>query len=118
MSYSRLLDSELRRAFRLAKDLAVEATFNIKLSGGFNFAAKQAEDFGQAPVKTLIVVFDGVKQKGETKVVRKQFLVQARDVVDLKGYDTVAFEGHTWTVGPILKGTGFIYVAEAFRPGG
>ena len=119
MSYSKLVDSQLKKAFNLMKDLATPATFNMKVSGSFNFGAKAPEDFEAAPVQTKIVVYDGKRAKGDgPKVTSKQFMVKAKDVGDLKAFDKVTFDGNTWTVGQIIKGTGYILIAEAVRAGG
>lgn len=118
MAYSALIDNQLKRAFRQVKDLAVEAAFQIKVAGSFNFAAKASEDFLGQTINAKIVLIDGEKQKADSKVIRKTFMVQAKDVPELSGVDKITFDGQTWSVGPIVKGTGFIYVAEAYRPGG
>ncbi len=117
MAYQGLIDSQLRIAFNLAKDLATLATFTLKTAGEFDFNAKAAADIADPPVIAKIIVIDGDKRKTEGKLVRRQFMVKSRDVPNLKGFDTVAFDGHVWQIGPIIKGTGFILVVEALRTG-
>jgi hypothetical protein len=118
MAYAALIDSQLKQAFRQVKDLALDAVFQVKIAGSFNFGSKVPEDFLGQSITAKIVVFDGEKQKADSKVIKKTFMVHAKDVPDLSGIDKITFDGQTWSVGPIVKGTGFIYVAEAYRAGG
>lgn len=117
MAYKGLIDASLRQAFNLAKDLAIPAVFTMKASGNFNFATAAAADVSAPPVTAKIILMDGTKQKADSKVVKKQFMVKSKDVPSLKGLDTVAFEGQVWQIGPILKDSGYVLVAEAIRTG-
>ncbi len=115
MSYTNLIDSQLRRAFNLVKDLATVAVFKRVTSANFDFNAAETQITTATPTTTKIVIFDGAKQpKGASRIV-KNILVKAKEVGDVSAYDTVTFDGKDWSVINTIKGTGFIFVLEIAR---
>lgn len=115
MSYTNLIDSNLRKAFNILKDLAIDATFVRTNSNSFNFATGQATAVTTPNIKTKVVIFDGEEPATKSNLLVKQLLVKAKDVGNIKVFDKVDFESVTWNIGPVIKGTGFIYVIEVFR---
>jgi len=115
MSYTNLVDSNLRRAFNLVKDLASIATFNVTQSQDFNFnTGKPAAVVGKS-IETKVVVTDGLKSNKDSNSIVKQLLVKAKEVGDIKAFGSVTFEGKEWKISSVIKGTGFIYVIDVSR---
>lgn len=117
MSYTSMIDGQLKRAFNLAKDLAKSAVFKQKVSSNFNFATGKAESTSIVQPTTKVIEFDGRKQPRGSKRIVKSLLVKAKDVGEIAAYDTVEYDGYTWTIVETIKGTGFILVLEVAREG-
>jgi hypothetical protein len=117
MSYTNLIDSQLKKAFNMAKDLAVVAVFDKVASADFNFNTASTEIQVSNSVTSKVIVFDGRKApKGSARII-KNIMVKAKDVGDLSTYDVVTFDSFKWTITSPIKGTGFIYVLEVAREG-
>lgn len=112
MAYSNLIDRNLQKAFKMAKDLAILATFRKKTSTDFDFdAATDAVILDTTAVAKILIM---KTEKLNSETVRKEFMVIAKDIGDLTLFDGVDFEGKTWRLGAPIKSNGFVYVLQAY----
>lgn len=115
MSYLNLMDSSLKKAFTLAKDLAVMAVFEKSGESSFDFASGENTTVVDGNVNAKVIAYDPEEKKGDTKVVSKVILVRRREVGALSRFTKVTFDGHQWKFGDMLKDTGVILVARVYR---
>jgi hypothetical protein len=108
-----LIDKELKRAFRLLADLAVDVSFQKKKATGFNFASASVEagDDGDVPAK--VIVTKTVRGK---EAVTKTIMVRSSEVGSLSLYAEVLMDdGQLWRVGEPLHDTGYILLLTVIR---
>jgi hypothetical protein len=112
MSLHALVENQTRKAFLLARDLAVDATFVKKTATGFNFgtAAVTAGNDGTAVAKVIIT-----ETEKEGSKITKTFLVKSSDIGALGHYAEVVIQGLTWKMGSPLKDSGFILMTQVYR---
>jgi hypothetical protein len=113
MAYQSLIDSSLAKAYRLAKDLADSVTFTKK-SGEFNFSTMDVVSADTSVVVKTIVT-DGKQAKEDRSVKVKQLMFRSKDLGDISLFDTVVIKGETWKLGNVIKDSGYIIIAEAYR---
>ena len=113
MAYKSLIDSSLTRAYQLAKDLAEDVTFTKK-SGEFNFSTMETASADTSVVVKTIVT-DGKQAKEDRSVKIKQLMFRSKDLGSISLFDTVVIQGETWKLGDVIKDSGYIIVAEAYR---
>ena len=113
MAYKSLIDSSLTRAYQLAKDLAVGVTFTKK-SGEFDFSTMGTVSADTSVVVNTIVT-DGKQAKEDRSVKVKQLMFRSKDLGSISLFDTVVIQGETWKLGNVIKDSGYIIVAEAYR---
>lgn len=114
MAYEALIDRNLNKAFKLAKDIAVEASFMLAQKS-FDFATMKARDNTSDIVYAKVVPFETTMANEKSGTVRVQLMVKAKPLKELKLYAEVMFNGYTWKIGPVIKGQGAIWVLEVFR---
>jgi hypothetical protein len=113
MSYSSLVDKNLKRAFNLVKDLATEVTFNKKTIGDFDFATGDAPSETSVPVTTKIVVLKnskGSSNKESRNAATMEVMADRKAIGSLTAYDTVTINAETWKIGTAIKDDGYISV--------
>jgi len=107
MGYSGLVKRQARKAFSLAKDLAVDITLTKKSSTGFNFGTLEA---GMGVAQTLIVkgiIVDKTKRSSESKVMKTQVIMLSEDVSSFSDFDTLSINGLTYLPERPLKDDGY-----------
>lgn len=113
MSYNKLIERNLVRAFKLLKDLAIDVTFTRQSSSEFNFATGTATVNAESPKVVKAVVLDSDKSSDKSNSVKKSVLFKTKDVGNLNSYDTVVLpNGVSWKLGPVIKDTGFVAYVE------
>lgn len=115
MSYVQIIDNNLLQTFRLLKDLAVDATFNVRTNVDFDFNSAEVTEDPSVPSTTKVVVVEGEKINTKSKTVRQQILFKSKEIGDLKAYDTVVISGVTWTLGSPIHDGGYIVFIEIYR---
>ena len=113
MAYKSLIDSSLSKAYRLAKDLAVNVTFTKK-SGDFDFSTMEAVSADTSVIVKAIIT-DGKQAKEERSVKMKQLMFRSKDLGNISLFDTVVIQGETWKLGNVIKDSGYIIVVEAYK---
>ena len=119
MSYKNLIDSNLRRAFILVRDLAEDVTFNLKEVIDFDFSTGNVVENPQTTVIVKAVVITSKKESRDVKGSRNtdsvELMFSTRDVGDLTMYDTVIIAGNEWNLGKRIKSDGYITLVELYR---
>jgi hypothetical protein len=108
-----LIERELRRAFNLLADTAVEVSFHKKGATGFNFgtAAVVTKDDGTVPAKVIVT-----KTAKSKEAVTKTVMVRASEVGSLSLYAEVLMDdGKLWRVGDPVVDSGYILVLTVVR---
>lgn len=117
MAYKKLIGSNLRRAFRQLKDLAVDVVFVGREEAGFNFGLKTTKDVTKTSV-TLQAIVLKIESEGDTVSSRsQQLLFQTAEASDIKTYDSVEIEGFLWSVGEKVFSDNFITLVDVHRQG-
>lgn len=112
MAYRSLIDKQLSLAFKQAKDLAKPAVFNKIVSAEFDFNSSDVVVETESSVPTLVIPIEGTKKPEGTKKMVKQIMVKSKDIGAINQYDTVSFEGKSWTIINPIRDSGFVYVLE------
>jgi hypothetical protein len=115
VSYNSLIDSQLKRAFNLLKDLAVDATFQKKNVTGFDFNTSTATLAVAPDVVTKIVITGELKKTKESKVITKTIMCKSKDMGSLNSYSTVVIDGVVWRLGDPIKDSGYILVTTMIK---
>ena len=114
MSYSRLIDTNLTRAFNKLKDLAKVATVTKHTDVEFDFSA------GEKTSSTTTITFKAVVLSSKTDSVKTntettQILFKREDVGDLTTFDEVVVDGVSYKVGKAMKNNGYVSLATLVR---
>lgn len=115
MSYRALADNQVRKAFSLLKDLAVDAVLTKKEATAFDFSTGEAAGVKSSPVSTKIIEIKAAKLSTKTNVIEKEIMLKSQDVGDLKLYDSVTISGVVWKIGAPLKNDGYILITTVFK---
>jgi hypothetical protein len=117
MSYTALMDKQLLKAFKLCKDLAIDATFTKKNKPTFNFGTGKVAATTDIPKIVQLIQVDREKTKKESTTSKRTMIARAADLGDLNSYDVLEFDSATWKIGDVIKGVGLIYMFEVIRNG-
>lgn len=115
MSYNSLINSNLRLAYNMVKDLAVIGTFSKIDSSSFNFATGVATTTTETAITAKLIVIANETRSGDATVTRKEIMVQTADIGDVKLYDTVTIAGEVWKVGKIIQDSGYIIIFDVVK---
>lgn len=115
MGYQTLIDSNLNKAFNLAKDLAIDIVLTKKPDPTFNFGSGAAEFSTTQTVNTKAIVVEAKKKAADRNTVQKQLMLKSKEVGDLNNYTTIQLESLTWSIGNIQKNDGFISIVDVYR---
>ena len=116
MSYARLIDLNLTRAFNRLKDLAKLATVVKRENAAFDFGSKNVT----ATTATLTfkaIIVESSKKSKERNSMETQIMFKKADVGDLTMFDTVTISGMTYKVGTAIKTDGYISLVNIHREG-
>ena len=117
MSYKKLVGSNLRRAFKQLKDLAVDVVFIGRTEAGFDFSTKSSKDIVAESIKIKAVVLKVENRIDGTSSTIQQLLLKTEDVVDIKTYDVVKIDGLTWKVGAEIFSDTYTTLVEITKQG-
>jgi hypothetical protein len=123
MSYKALIENNLRRAFILVKDLAIDVTFNKKPVSGFDFSTGDPIEGIETATVIKAVVIDNKKASTGRKngnelrnVVKKQIMFKREDLgTDVTNYDYVTIGSDDWNLGQPIKDDGYIALIELYK---
>lgn len=118
MGYKATISSNVDKAFKMLKDLAVMVTLSSKKDSGFDFAAN-------APLtvvttsKSILGVPVQKKRDPSTNpnnTISHSFIFKAKDLPDPTIYDTISvIGGETWRIVPPYDNDGFIITVNVTR---
>jgi hypothetical protein len=119
MSYRNLINSQLKNAFRMLKDLAIDTTVTRKSDSGFDFSSNSVlkPKDSNVSVKVVIVDEDEGNGKDQRKVAKTTMMIQVQEVGDINVGDTIPLNGQTYRVGPIINNDQYLLLVEAFKEG-
>lgn len=115
MAFEALINSNLNRAFNLAKDLAVDVQFVRKTGDGFDFATATSNLTNSSSITVKAIITDTEKSSKERNVSKKLVMLKTQEVGDVNSYDSINYQNINWKLGPIIKSTQFITVVEMYK---
>jgi hypothetical protein len=114
MSYKKLIDTSLNRAYNNLKDLAIDAVLTLKEPSTFDFNNSDVKFSKPTTVKTKIVVVNTKTINKDRKVIVKELMLKSKEVGDLNAYSSIKFDSKAWNINTVLKNDGFIVMLEAY----
>lgn len=117
--YKTLIDTQLRKTFRMIKDLASDATFTKRNGTAFDYSAGELTENASTITVIKAVVVQNNKDNKEDKDGRNtkhgQIMFNSLDLGEFSAYDTVTIDGNVWNLGNRVKSDGYITLVEVFR---
>jgi hypothetical protein len=113
MSYAKLIDLNLTRAFNRLKDLAKLATVVKKTDVAFDFGTGESSET-TTTISFKVAIVESTKGS-ERNSMETQIMFKKADVGDLMAYDTVTIDGVSYKVGSAVKNDGYISVVNIHR---
>lgn len=114
MGYNALVKTHVRNAFNLIGDLAIDITLSQSTPTGYNFNTKTLEN-NSATVTTVKAVREYIEREPSDNTIKVKLIMIADDIINPKIYDTVTFDGQTWTIIPPYEDNGYtitIYASQ------
>lgn len=121
MSLRNRVTSEVRRAFKLIGDLAIDVTFTPHNITGFDFATKSADETVSVPANAVIkaVLIKATKKSKSKNTRQTQLLLKSEDLPNgINSYDTVTIGTDIWKVGKPIEDNDYIILVEIMKEGG
>lgn len=115
MGYQTLIDSNLNKAFNLAKDLAKDVTFVRKPNPNFNFSTGEASFSANQNITTKAVIYEAKKNSKERNTTIKEMMLKSKEIGDATLYDSVTIDNQSWNIIAIPKNNGFISIVQVSR---
>lgn len=114
MSYSKLIDTNLTRAFNKLKDLAKVATVTKHTDVEFNFGSAEKTSSTQT-ISFKVVIISSKTDSVKTNTETSQILFKREGVGDLTTYDEIVIDGVSYKVGKSLKNDGYVALVTIVR---
>lgn len=115
MSYRKLVEANVTKAFNLVKDLAYDVVLTKKQTADFNFSSGETQLSSSQTVSTKAIVIEATKKSDDRNTIQKQIMLKTKDVGDINNYSTVSISGVIWKIGSIQKDDGFVITANIFK---
>lgn len=115
MGYQNLVDSNLKMAYRLLKDLAISTTLQRITNVEFDFNAVDVVSDSMTDTVAKAVKVSSDQKSNSATVIRQELMYRRKDVPDINSYTKILFEGNEWTIGNIIKDDGYITLVEVYR---
>lgn len=115
MSYRNLIDSNLKRAFSMIKDLATDVTFIRKQGVDYDFNTAAATPSSTSTFVIKAVILDSKKKSEDHNTMSKEIMFKTKELIDITIYDSIVIGNDTWKIGPIISNSGFIILANIFK---
>lgn len=114
MSYTKLIDSNLNKAYNLLKDQAIDVVLIKKQQPSFDFNNTNLKFSKSENISTKAIVVNTKKANKERNTVLKELMLKTREVGDLNLYSSLIFESKTWNINTVLKNDGFIVMLDVY----
>lgn len=115
MSYRNLINSQVRKAFTLLKDLAEDIVFTKTTDATFNFGTGEAKTTSPSPIVTKAVIVDTKKSSKDRNTSEKIAIMKTEAIGDISLYDSFTYRGSVWKIGDVISSDGHITTATVFR---
>jgi hypothetical protein len=115
MGYRSLVEGNVRKAFRMVKDLASDVVLNRKPVGDFDFATSSVKKTRAETATAKAIMMSMLKGSAEHNSPRRVVLFSKTEVGDLTIYDSFTWDGVVWKLGPVLSDDGYVVTAEMYR---
>jgi hypothetical protein len=115
MSYAKIVDRNVTRAFNLLRDLAKIAVHFEARDPEFNFETGEAEGDVGSQTAFKAVLLKRESPKAETSSRKVEIMFKKADVGVVRQNDKIMFDGENYTVATIIKGDGFITIVELYK---
>lgn len=112
MAYAKFVDKQLTRAFKLAQDLASQATFVITTEGDFDFSEAAPTTVSSKNVTVPVLRTKYIKKEN---VETATLLLKSSDIGAPNLYTDVLFDGKTWFIDHELTDNGSMVMLEISR---
>lgn len=110
MGYQTTIKANIKKAFRIAGDIAKDVTLSQSTSSGFDFATNTATVSASVskPIKGILVARK--KNRDDAKAASQQdFLFQSSDFTNMSSYDTITeLDGTVWKMVLPFRDDGFL----------
>lgn len=117
MSYKGLIDTQVRRAFNLAKDLAKDGAFTLKSDVNYNFSTKSVGANTSPLLVTKVIELETLKPPKDTNLIRKVIMFRSKGLEAINAYAKLTFDGFDWSFGDSLKNDGTVWITTIQREG-
>ena len=117
LKFKSLIQKQLLKAFNLAGDLKVSATFNKKLDSGFDFGSAEPMLSSLSSVTVEVVDIKTSKSYGEKATITKELLAVSSQIGSLSAYDSILLSNEQWFIGDVLTDDGYITMFKVYRHG-
>jgi len=114
MSYKNIIDKNVVSAFRLVKDLAVDAVILKKTFNQYNFSTANPE-VAEEPIYAKVILLDTVQKSEKHNAEFKTVFIKKTDIAELDAYEKLIVENVQWKIGPKIAGNNFVMLAEIYR---
>lgn len=114
MSYAKLIDLNLTRAFTRLKDLAKIATVVKKTDVAFNFGTGESSETTTTS-SFKVVVIESKKKSRERNSVETQILFKKASIGELMLNDTITVDGVSYKVGTPVKNDGYVALVNIHK---
>lgn len=98
MSYRSMVLKQVRNAFRLIGDLAINVTFLGARATEFDFGSSEAVISTSASKSIKAVKLETKREPSDGSTNTMSIMIIAADVGDLSDYDSVKIDGDTWNI--------------------
>lgn len=119
MGYQNTVKSNVTKAFRLLKDLAVQVTLSSKANTGFDFATNSVTNVTTTSKVIKAIPLEKRRNPSDKldSTISHSYLFKAEDVPDPTIYDTITVvsTGETWNVVPPCTNDGFTVTANVAK---
>ncbi len=115
MAYKAIVNSNIKVAFNLLKDLAVTAVLNKKKPATFDFATATITANTEDIVTTKIVIVSSDKSMEKSNSIVSEILLKTKETGDLSFYDTITIDNDVWKLGQKINSDGYITLLKIFR---
>jgi hypothetical protein len=112
MAYKQLVQKNVRLAFKLVQNLAIDVQYLKKVDTEFDFAANEVSETVIPPKVVKTVVLDSKKRSSEKNSQLKEIMLIREDLGDISAYDRVLIGLATWKIGPVINDDGYVIYAE------
>lgn len=114
MSYKTLVNSNIRKAFDLLKDLADDATL-IKKASEFSFSTGSVVETPSPSISTKVLILEEISKQQHSNFKEKTALLKTQDIGSISIYDTITIKGETFKLGPLITSDRFITAVQLLK---